>query len=118
MKVLVVDDEKLLLEIWQNLFAMLEIETRVASGGHAALALLRQETFDLVITDVRMPDGDGFVVLEHLRKEAGRRVATFVCSGYIDDEKTVLSPYEIERIIRKPFSFGEELEYFRGFRRG
>ena len=60
-----------------------------------------------------MPDGDGFVVLDYLRDEAQRRVPTFVCSGYIDDEKTVLSPYAIERIIRKPFSFGDELEFFR-----
>ena len=44
-----------------------EIET--AADGHSALGRLREETFHLVITDLRMPDMSGFELLSRLRSE-------------------------------------------------
>ncbi|WP_430396670.1 response regulator [Ferrovibrio sp.] len=69
-RILVVDDYadfRLLLR------HMLEPEghsVREASDGQAALALLQQEPFDLVITDVLMPQSDGIEVLNALRRSA------------------------------------------------
>ena len=117
MKILVVDDEEFLLEIWAELFRSLDWEVATASGGHAAVTLLKRELFDMVITDVRMPAGDSFVVLDYLQgqQEGQHQLLAFVCSGYIDDEATMLDPYQIERIIRKPFSFAEELGFFKAY---
>lgn len=113
MNVLVVDDEEHLLDIWQNLFVMLDCEVTTASGGYEAIECLMRDEFPIVVTDVRMPEGDGFVVLDYLHTQQSNETKVFVCSGYIDDEETVLSAYTIERIIRKPFSFSIELEVFR-----
>ncbi|MEM7100064.1 MAG: response regulator [Pseudomonadota bacterium] len=116
LKLLIIDDEPLLLEIWKAVCGELNWECVIAGGGHAAIETLKQHEFDLVITDIRMPKGDGFVVLDYLH-EHGTNARIYVCSGYIDDETAALSRYNIQRIIRKPFSFAEELKYFRSLDR-
>ncbi|MEQ9452010.1 MAG: response regulator [Pseudomonadales bacterium] len=111
MHALIIDDEPLLLEIWLGLFDLLNWPVTTVEGGHAAVELLRKNTYDIVITDLKMRDGDGFLVLDYLQSMAQPPIS-IVCSGYIDDEKTILDAYKIERIIRKPFSLDAELEYF------
>ena len=113
MKVLIVDDEPLLLEIWVNMFSDLGWHVTTAPNGNAGRECLEAKDYDIVITDIRMPEGDGFVVLNSIREKSGVPPITYVSSGYIDEEQVVLESYAIERIIRKPFSFGEEQSYFR-----
>ncbi|WP_428249243.1 response regulator [Ferrovibrio sp.] len=85
-RILVVDDYadfRLLLR------RMLEPEghsVREADDGQAALALLEQEPFDLVITDVLMPQSDGIEVLNALRRSAkatpsAKAIPVIVTSG-------------------------------------
>lgn len=113
LKALVVDDEPLLLEVWRALLDMLPCDVTTVASGNAAVAALQNETFDLVITDVRMPDGDGFEVLNYLRGQQ-HPARVYLCSGYLDDESNITASYDIAGIIRKPFSFAEQLAHFRG----
>ena len=65
--ILIVDDEE---SMCRFLTVLLEKEGyRVVSSttGRAALSLLDEETFDVVITDLRMPDMDGIQVLEGIK---------------------------------------------------
>jgi two-component system response regulator AtoC len=45
-------------------------ETRAAGNGREALELAQQESFDLVLTDLRMPEMDGVALLDALRAQA------------------------------------------------
>jgi YesN/AraC family two-component response regulator len=41
-------------------------EVAEAAGGNEALALLNKSHFDLIITDLKMPDQSGLVLLAHI----------------------------------------------------
>ena len=57
--VLVVDDEPDLLELVSLTLGRMSLRTRTASDLQNARRLLKAERFDLCLTDMRLPDGDG-----------------------------------------------------------
>ena len=65
--VLVVDDEPGIRIALEANFRRGGWRVETAAGVRAAVELMDRMTFDLVVSDGRMPDGDGFEVLEHLR---------------------------------------------------
>jgi CheY-like chemotaxis protein len=116
--VLIIEDEPGLVEVWEQLFLRVGFAVLAASDGAVGIEILRNQQVDVVATDVRMPLADGVEVLEYLENEHKRLLPTFVCSGYVEDEAAALAPYNIARIIRKPFSFQEQLAYFTEFVKG
>lgn len=70
-----------------------------ASNGVEALALLDGLTPDLVITDIRMPGMDGFVLLSELRKRIPG-TPVIAISGYVD-MKTMME-HAFDAVIEKP----------------
>ena len=63
-KMIVVDDEPELRNILVEALSAQGFEVTGCSGGHQALAELRQKEFDLLLTDVMMPEMDGIALLE------------------------------------------------------
>jgi CheY-like chemotaxis protein len=53
----------------------------VASGVEAVLHL-KKASYDLLITDLMMPEGSGFEVIDHLRKRK-IQIPVLICSGYV-----------------------------------
>ena len=70
-RILIVDDEEDMLEGLRRLFNqhLPELEVTAASRARQALRLVRQVPVDTVLLDIRMPEVDGFELLEALRKE-------------------------------------------------
>jgi signal transduction histidine kinase/DNA-binding response OmpR family regulator len=80
-KILVVDDEP---SILITLRAILEDEgydVDVAETGSRAIAAVRRSHYDLVLTDLKMPDGDGLEVLAAVRKCSPHTV-TIMMTGF------------------------------------
>ena len=75
-KILLVDDDEFLLDMYSLKFREAGFEVEIARGGEAALGILRQgATPDIVLLDIVMPSIDGFEFLriadkENLKKEA------------------------------------------------
>jgi DNA-binding response OmpR family regulator len=69
-KVLILDDDKDILELYKKIITRLPSHPRVqvADNATSALALLEAEPFELFITDLRMPKIDGFQVLLSARQ--------------------------------------------------
>jgi two-component system NtrC family response regulator len=67
LRILVVDDEPAQRELVAGFLARRGFEVSQADGGRAALARFKQEPFDLILTDQRMPDLSGLDVLEGVR---------------------------------------------------
>jgi signal transduction histidine kinase len=68
--VLIVDDDDALSENLAEIIATLGVETAVAHDRRTALALAGGRNFDVVLIDVRLPDGDGMSLLEPLRAKS------------------------------------------------
>ncbi len=68
-RILLVDDEERVLFVLSEGLAMLgeEYEIVTAGGGHEALDKIKERAFDLVITDIRMPDIDGLQFTEIIK---------------------------------------------------
>ncbi len=67
-KILVVDDDELVLIAIRELLSPLGYSVRTCSGGADAVAEIGREHFDLIILDVLMPGMDGFEVCRQVRK--------------------------------------------------
>jgi CheY-like chemotaxis protein len=70
-KILILDDEHDILEIYQEILARLpsQPEIHTSDNGGRALALLESEPFSLLLVDLRMPQMDGFQVLAIVRRK-------------------------------------------------
>jgi len=68
-KILVIDDEAIVRTSCERTLAPEGYEVRVAPGGEEGLALLEQESFSLVLLDLKMPDIDGIDVLNTIKKK-------------------------------------------------
>ncbi len=68
-RILIVDDEPLILDMVFSFVSQIGFKAMTAPNGLAALERLRNETFDILITDVKMPEMDGFELMKTVRSE-------------------------------------------------
>ncbi|MHC4618576.1 MAG: sigma-54-dependent transcriptional regulator [Planctomycetota bacterium] len=86
--ILVIDDDKIILD---SLCEFLSLEGYTTSGAEtvkAAVAELHRQTYSLVLTDVNLPDGDGFDLLDIIAKDYPQTVV-IVITGYGTIESAV-----------------------------
>ncbi|GIW72335.1 MAG: hypothetical protein KatS3mg102_1877 [Planctomycetota bacterium] len=110
-KILIVDDELATNVVLSKALARAGHQTRTAFTGKDALERLRAEPFDLVLTDLRMPQLDGFALLEQLqREELPARPPVIVVTAY-HDRPTYKRASELGAVdfIGKPFELAELL---------
>ncbi|HEV3121545.1 MAG TPA: response regulator, partial [Isosphaeraceae bacterium] len=68
-RILVVDDTPLVCDQLKQLLELEGYEVETAPSGRIALEMLHAQTFDLLITDLRMDDMGGFELLRAVRTE-------------------------------------------------
>jgi DNA-binding response OmpR family regulator len=84
-RILVVDDDPILLEFAAVHLSAPEVTIETARDGESALKLLRAQRFDVALLDIGMPGMDGFAVLEQLRRDpAQQHLATIMLTGRED----------------------------------
>ena len=107
--VLIVDDNEATLTL---MTALLHRESAIdaAASGRDALDRLRTKNYDAVILDLRMPDMDGFAVLDFLQSEREDMLRrTIVCTASLmKAEMARVSNYQVCAVIAKPF----DVEFF------
>jgi two-component system, NtrC family, response regulator PilR len=87
-RVLLVDDEPDLLELLELTLSRMGLDTTSAETVTQALALLDAESFDLCLTDMRLPDGTGLRVVEHINQQ-GLDLPVAVITAYGSAENAV-----------------------------
>ncbi|CAG1007574.1 Regulatory protein AtoC [Burkholderiales bacterium] len=68
-RVLLVDDEPDILELLELTLLRMGLEVARAQNVAAAIEKLRGEHFDLCLTDMRLPDGEGLRIVEHIGQQ-------------------------------------------------
>jgi len=101
--VLFVDDSDYVLESIERMLEEMrgDWEMKFAGSGQAALDLVRERFFDIVVSDLKMPGMSGIEVLRNVRK-LHPETACFILSGDPDDEDVKTCPAEGYRLIEKP----------------
>jgi putative two-component system response regulator len=102
-KILVVDDEELIRRTVAKILKKSNFEVTLAEDGHQAIELAKQETFDMVISDVRMPGLDGIETIR-LIKEIQPEIYSIIITGYASEETPVQAlKVGVNDYIFKPF---------------
>jgi two-component system, NtrC family, response regulator PilR len=84
-RVLVVDDEPDICELLEITLQRMGIETSSTTRISRAKELIRSRDFDLCLTDMRMPDGDGLELVEHIQEVCpDLPVAVITAHGSVD----------------------------------
>ena len=87
-KVLVVDDDPFALRSIAKVLGGESYQVMTAASGSEALELLKQDSFDLVLTDLKMPEVDGLEVLRRTREIAPQAVV-LILTGYASVESAI-----------------------------
>ena len=85
LRILVVDDEEDARELLRSVLELCEAEVLVASDGRGAFDLLRTQRPDVLVTDIGMPEQDGYVLIDRVRAlapEAGGRTPAVALTAY------------------------------------
>jgi diguanylate cyclase (GGDEF)-like protein len=106
--ILFVDDEQGILEATCELIRELGHVCITATDGMNALKRLKENQFDLVITDIRMPCMDGFELMRRIRADYNNAIDTIATTGYCLEYKyTDIINAGASDFIKKPVSFDE-----------
>ena len=113
MKILVVDDEDIVLESCQAVFELHGFEAQFAPSADKALEVMKNNGFDLLLIDVKMPKKDGMYLMRKI-KEQWPDMPIIVMSGYYTTE-TIQEAMRMgaTTFIAKPFEPDELMETIR-----
>ena len=103
-RILVVDDERSMREMLAILLKREGHEVSVAENGRAAIDLLNQRPFDLVVSDARMPDLDGLEVLRHARNINPSVIAIMITAYGSPDLLRGVAQLGVNDYVEKPFN--------------
>ena len=105
-KVLVVDDEKLIVKGIRFSLEQDGMEVDCAYDGEEALRMAREKEYDIILLDVMLPKLDGFEVCQQLRETSSVPVVMLTAKG--DDMDKILGlEYGADDYITKPFNILE-----------
>jgi CheY-like chemotaxis protein len=113
-KILIIDDEELITKSLLKLLTKEGYEATIARSGKEALALVKTSGFDLIISDVRMPEMDGIETIVQIRtcldKLSKPHIPEVLITGYADADK-YLAAKDLEAFdyLNKPFDNQEFL---------
>jgi two-component system, NtrC family, response regulator PilR len=104
--VLVVDDEPDLLELVSLTLGRMSLRTRTASDLNSARRLLKAERFDLCLTDMRLPDGDGLDLVAWIQEHRPSvPVAVITAHGNVESAVRALKLGAFD-FVSKPLHLG------------
>jgi CheY-like chemotaxis protein len=85
--ILVVDDEASSRFLISTLLSLYQFDVLQAGSGKEALKIAHEQAVDLILLDIMMPEMDGFMVCERLKKDPEtKRIPVIFVSALIDDE--------------------------------
>jgi two-component system response regulator PilR (NtrC family) len=104
--VLIVDDEPDLLELVSLTLSRMNLETRTAPDVGTARRLLKSEQFDLCLTDMRLPDGDGLDLVAWIQENrSDLPVAVITAHGNVESAVRALKLGAFD-FVSKPLDLG------------
>lgn len=81
-KILIVDDEVQITQMLENYFSLEGYEVASANDPLVALQMIEKENYNIVITDIKMPNMNGLDLLKEIKKYNGL-IQVIVITGYV-----------------------------------
>lgn len=114
-KILVIDDEEIIIKSLSKLLEKNGYEVFVAKNGQDAIIMIEEEDFNLILADIRMPGMNGVeVVTDIYKNQTGKgksKIPTIFITGYTDEmiekKAKALAP---AAYLYKPFDMEQMLD--------
>jgi len=108
-RILVVDDEKYILDFFSEVFRMYPTHVDTASNGQVAMERIRLNQYDLIITDFKMPQMSGRELFTWVQKEQPHLACRmiFVTGDTVSIETRTFFEDSSRRYLAKPFKIEE-----------
>ncbi|MCB0414637.1 MAG: response regulator, partial [Bdellovibrionales bacterium] len=103
MTILLVDDEPDIVDATSVAFELVDFNVITANGGREAWDILNKKTVDLIITDVRMPDGTGLELLDNVKSKNLYFPEVILTTGYADFSVEEIFEKGADGLFWKPF---------------
>lgn len=106
-KILVVDDELLIRDLLYDFFTSQEWQISVAESGQKAVDFLKNQEYDIVLIDLKMPDMNGMDLTTRIRSLYGD-LPVVIMTGYpsLDSALDALRK-KVDDYIIKPFNINQ-----------
>ncbi len=117
MKILVIDDNRLLATILADHLAARGHEVCAAFDGHLAEVFCDRNVYDLLVIDLVLPKVDGVDLLQRLR-DKNHHCRVIIITGFPElatEERERLAALDVAAILHKPFSFSDVDEVVQRF---
>jgi len=102
LKVLIAEDEADLLDILKEEFELMGATVVGAKDGAQALHIVKNGKVDIVVSDVRMPGGDGITLFNNISKLKNKPLFYF-CSAFNDITDDEAKSKGARALFKKPF---------------
>jgi two-component system OmpR family response regulator len=109
-RILIVDDEPSVRDVMATVLLDAGYSVQTAADGHMALQIIDLAPPDLIITDVMMPQLDGWALLDHAHEQNPSLPVILMSAGdWIRGRRSTLIPDHVV-FLAKPFAVEELLE--------
>jgi len=108
-KILIVDDAPKNIQVVANLLGDTEYDISYATNGFRALELIEENTFDLVLLDVMMPEMNGYEVCRIIKKDSFCEDLPVIFITAKTDEESLVEAFDAgaQDYVTKPFNSAE-----------
>ncbi len=104
LSILVVDDEGAMRDILNKFLSRQGHNVKTVDNGADAINMIEEEGFDLVLSDLSMPNVNGYEVIKAAINKLGKRPKTCIMTGWNEELKLVADGNsKVDFILRKPF---------------
>ena len=101
-KILVVDDNVDLCDVIAAEFTDEGFQVSRAYSGNQAITILSKDSIDLVLSDIKMPDGSGIELLKYVSGISERVPKVIMMTGYADVPASELLALGASAVLEKP----------------
>lgn len=112
LNILIIDDDRIQLSITKEMFHRNGVRCDCCQTSRELITRLRSQRYDLLLTDIQMPETDGYGILELLRTsnmENAKTIPVIAVTARMDDDSEYLSG-GFSGCIHKPFSMDELID--------
>lgn len=110
-KILIVDDEPDLREMLKDFFERDNFDVTQASGGNEAFELIKNQKFDCVLSDIRMPLGSGIELAQNIKNLKNPKPFVVLITGFTEVPAHTIAELEVVKVFQKPFSPDELVSF-------
>jgi DNA-binding NtrC family response regulator len=101
-RIIVIDDDQTIREVLRDFLQELGYQVILASDGLEGMEKIKQERYDLIVLDIRMPYVSGIGLIK-IAREINPHIPVICMTGYGVSPEKIAAEEEVNLILSKPF---------------